>query len=208
MEPNFERSSLAAAEVFDRFSSADPLAILKKLRGVLLISHEAESDDSLEGIDQDAVTLVDRVNGRLRYIVLYNSCLPAARLRFALARELGHVILKHDGSAPEDVWMEEANCFAYHLISHPVRPFTIFYRPNSSVVSASFKAMQIFSSIDDLKQFIADEQTRISRFVGRSVVYSPADIEIQSLDRKDVFAGWKNYSSVSVAGRPVGYCGE
>lgn len=84
----------------------------------------------------------------------------------------------------------------------------ILYRPYNIIISASFKAMQIFSSIDDLKQFIADEQTRISRFVGRSVVYSPADIEIQSLDRKDVFAGWKNYSSVSVAGRPVGYCGE
>ena len=53
----------------------------------------------------------------------------------------------------------------------------IRYRPYNIYISASFKAMQIFSSIDDLKQFIADEQTRISRFVGQnySLITKDAD---------------------------------
>ena len=206
MEPNLEQASLLAAETPDRFASSDPLVILKKLRGVLLISHSFDS--SPDGIEHDAVTLVDRVGGRLRYIVLYNADLTPYRLRFALARELGHVLLKHDGTSPETVWMEEANCFAYHLISRPAQPVAIFYRPYRPAVSSSFKDMQVFSSMDDLKQAIADEQTRICRFIGSTVVYSPADIEIRSLDQKDIYAGWKNYSYVCVAGQPVGYCGE
>ena len=127
MEPNLEQASLLAAEIPDRFSSSDPLVILKKLRGVLLISHSFDS--SPDGIEHDAVTLVDRVGGRLLYIVLYNADLSPYRLRFALARELGHVLLKHDGTAPEEIWMEEANCFAYHLISCPSHPVAVFYRP-------------------------------------------------------------------------------
>ena len=34
----------------------------------------------------------------------------------ALARELGHIVLGHDGSRPEEVRTAEALCFAQHLL--------------------------------------------------------------------------------------------
>ena len=37
-------------------------------------------------------------------------------LQRALARELGHIVLGHDGSRPEDVRTEEALVFARHLL--------------------------------------------------------------------------------------------
>ena len=141
---------------------------------------------------------------------MYNSSLPDFLLRRTLARELGHVVLEHDGTGPEDVWMEEARCFAYHLLSGctAFRVVTIFYRPHRQTISGSFKSMQTFDSIDALKQSVADEQTRISRFIGKETVFTPADVEIRALNEKDIFGGWKNYSSVVLAGRSVGYCGE
>lgn len=209
MEPNYKGAAAAASDTCSSHSSSDPLLILKKLRNVLLISYSFTPGCSVSP-EQDAVTLVDKVNGRFRYIVMYDQNLPPVRLRFALARELAHVVLQHDGTGPEDVWMEEANCFAYHLLSGctAFRVITIYYRPERSTPSASFKDLRTFDSIDALKRAVAEEHTRISRFIGRQDVYGPADIEIRNLNQKDIFGGWKNYSSVFVAGRPVGYCGE
>ena len=42
--------------------------------------------------------------------------LPQYLVQRALARELGHIVLGHDGSKPEDVRMAEAYCFAHHLL--------------------------------------------------------------------------------------------
>ena len=68
--------------------------------------------------------------------------------------------------------------------------------------------MQTFDRIDDLKQSVADELTRTSRFIGKTdAVYSASDIEIRRLKEKDIHGGWKEYSSVVLAGRPLGYCG-
>lgn len=208
MEPNYNKAAHAASDIAVRFGTSDPLSILKKLRGVLLMAHSTASDE-FSGIFHDAFTMVDRIKGRLCYIILYSRDLSPYRLRFALARELGHIALKHDGSATEEIWLEESNCFAYHFLCAPVRPVVVYYRPSGIQVTAAFKEMQTFNSLEDLKQAVADEQTRLSSFIGHpDVVYSPSDIEIRSLDSEDVFGGWKNYSSVVVAGRPVGYCGE
>lgn len=46
------------------------------------------------------------------YLVIYNQEMPCKSIRYAVARELGHIVMEHDGSRPEDVRMEEANCFA------------------------------------------------------------------------------------------------
>ena len=38
--------------------------------------------------------------------------------------------------------------------------------------------------------------------------YTPDDVEIRSLNEKDIFGHWNNYSAVVVGGNQVGYCGE
>ena len=66
--------------------------------------------------NQDAVTTVLNKNGTLEYFVAYNQRLPYYLSQRALARELGHIVLNHDGSRPEDVRIEEAEAFARHLL--------------------------------------------------------------------------------------------
>ena len=200
--PDYDHAVLKAQETAARYSSADPLVVLRRLPRVLLLSVGLP-------VDQDAFTCVQRRKDKLCYIVYYNPSLPAFQLRAVLARQLAHVVLQHDGSVSEAVWSEEANCFAYHFLCYrpPVRT-VVLYRPVHKTLSVSFKMMQTFDSIDELRQSIADDQTRYNRFVGKNVSVSPSDVEIRSLPEKDIFGGWKNYSSVVVAGRPVGFCGE
>lgn len=202
MIPNLDKAARAAADASGS-SRPDPLRILQSLPNVLLIAFES-SAGVLSG--QDSMTLVEKRNGFLHYIVLYNSGLPPYQLRRALARELGHVVLRHDGSDPEYVWSEEADCFAFHFLARPA--VEIRYRPLYDSVSRSFKDMRVFSSISDLKHAIAEERTRFSHYVGKPVFYTSDDVQISALDDPDYFAGWNNYSSVSIAGRPVGFCGE
>ena len=42
--------------------------------------------------------------------------LPQYLVQRALAREMGHIVLGHDGSRPQDVRNAEALCFAHHLL--------------------------------------------------------------------------------------------
>ena len=72
--------------------------------------------DKYENPSKDAVTLVKDVNGKLRYFVIYNMMLPDYLMQRAIARELGHIVLGHDGSRPEEVRMMEAMFFARHLL--------------------------------------------------------------------------------------------
>ena len=130
MKPDYDRAARTAAETLIKYNviaaPVDPMPILKQLDGVLLFSY-AEVSECIgigrENIvklfgkeNQDAVTSVQKVNGELRYIVAYNKKLPFYLLQRALARELGHIILGHDGSLPEDVRNEEAVCFARHFL--------------------------------------------------------------------------------------------
>lgn len=103
-----------------------PLPIFKRTPGVLVLTFAEVS--IAYGIDrkyaltlfgdenQDAVTSVSTENGKLKYIVTYNQRLPFFMLQRGLARELGHIVLGHDGSRPDDVRTAEALCFAYHLL--------------------------------------------------------------------------------------------
>ena len=202
MKPDYRYAAEKAYDTLSRFGSSDPEHILRQLPRVLLVSFDT-ADMPLQ---QDAFTCVEND----KYIVLYNLSLSPVRLRSALARELGHVILRHDGKGPEDIWMEEAQCFAYHfLCPSPAANIVIKYRPYFKTVSMSFKNMRVFDSLLALKKAIADEQTRFSSFVGRPhVSYSADDVEIRSLDEHDIFGHWNNYSAVIVGGNHIGYCGE
>ena len=130
MTPNLERAAAAAAETLIRYNitsaPVDPLPILKKYKNVLVLSYTEMSYRT--GIDrdnlvtmygaenQDAVTLVRQMDNHLMYFVAYNQRLPFYMLQRALARELGHIVLGHDGSRPDDVRMAEAVCFARHFL--------------------------------------------------------------------------------------------
>lgn len=130
MTPDYERAALKATETLIKFGIAstpvDPLPILKRLPGVLAVSYESMSFDmdqdrrcmmSLFGEkNQDAMTSVNYKDGKPQYLVAFNQRLPGALIQRGLARELGHIMLGHDGTRPESVRNEEAKCFAHHLL--------------------------------------------------------------------------------------------
>ena len=130
MTPDYENAAIKATETLIKYginsAPIDPLPILKKIPGVLVMTFDdmskkanigRENFMTMFGCDnQDAVTTVYVNEGSLRYVVTYNRMLSNMIVDRALARELGHIILGHDGSKPEDVRNEEARCFAKHLL--------------------------------------------------------------------------------------------
>lgn len=130
MKPNYEKAAIKATETLIKYgiSSApvDPLPILKKMPGVLVVSFAEMSQSS--GIErknlitmfgdenQDAITSVHIKDGKLVYLIAYNQRLPIYMIQRSLAREMGHIVLEHNGSLPEDIRYAESQCFAYHLI--------------------------------------------------------------------------------------------
>lgn len=130
MKPDYERAAAMAARTLISCgidsAPVSPLPILKEHPGVLVFSYGDMSNDV--GMDrkcvmsafgernQDAITCVNVTDGAPQYIVAYNQQLPTFLSQRALARELGHIVLGHDGSLPEDIRNEEAKCFAHHLL--------------------------------------------------------------------------------------------
>ena len=131
MTPDYQRAAVMATETLIRFSvgtaPVDPLPMLKRTPGVLVLTFEemsARTNMARQEIlniygcnNQDAVTTVFLDGDDLRYIVAYNRLLPSRIIDLSLARELGHIVLGHDGSRPEEVRQEEARCFAHHLMA-------------------------------------------------------------------------------------------
>ena len=130
MTPDYESAALKAAEILIRFgiktAPVDPLPILKQIPGVFVLSFEEMSEISSISrssllsmcgeLNQDAVTTVNVEDNKLRYVVAFNQKLPSFVVQRALARELGHIVLGHDGTKPEEVRTSEAVCFANHLL--------------------------------------------------------------------------------------------
>lgn len=130
MTPDYERAAIKAAETLIKFgivsAPVSPIPILKKMPGVFLVSYEAMANDmgtdrrSMISIfsekNQDAFTSVRRIGDKTQYLITYNQRLPLFLVQRALSRELGHIVLGHDGSRPEEVRNAEAICFANHLL--------------------------------------------------------------------------------------------
>lgn len=129
MKPDYQKAAVKAAETLIKHginsSPVSPLPILKNTPGVLVFSYQAISDKidqdrrcviSMFGDNQDAFTTVNMQDGKPQYIVTYNQRLSQVIVQRSLARELGHIILGHDGSLPEEVRNEEAKAFANHLL--------------------------------------------------------------------------------------------
>ena len=130
MMPDYELAARKATELLikHQISTAPviPLPVFKRTPGCLVLSFTEMSGRigvdrdnlvSMFDVEQhDAVTSIHFEDGQLRYLVTYNQRLPFYLLQRALARELGHIVLGHDGSKPEDVRMAEAYCFAHHFL--------------------------------------------------------------------------------------------
>ena len=127
MIPDYVRAAQRAKEVYEKYKTNDPLEIIKKQGCVLVMSFlemaaaigvDRESLVTICGEDnQDAITTVQTCpKGNTRYLVTYNQQLDDWQIHKALARELGHIALGHDGSRSEEVRDDEALCFAYHFL--------------------------------------------------------------------------------------------
>ena len=130
MTPDFDRAATAAAEILIKYgistAPVDPIPIFKKADGFNVVTFTEMS--RLIGVDRadllsafdaenhDAVSSAYLKDGHPHYLVAYNMRLPAYLVQRALAREMGHLVLGHDGSRPEDVRNAEAICFAHHLL--------------------------------------------------------------------------------------------
>ena len=68
------------------------------------------------GVDYIIHALTRKINGKTLYFIAYNQRFPFFLIQRGLARELGHIVLGHDGTRPEEIRMEEARVFAYHLL--------------------------------------------------------------------------------------------
>lgn len=106
----------------------DSLSILLKQPGVRVMSFTRFATQAgierhdlvpMFGGNQDAATFnLDMNLDGVRYVVVYNMRLPFDIVWRGVARELGHIVLGHDGQTrPTDVRLAEAVCFAHHLIS-------------------------------------------------------------------------------------------
>ena len=126
MTPDYERAAICAAETLVRYNihtaPVDPMPVYKNAEGVLLLPFAEVSENigvprsDITSLFHDAVTVVRPENDHIRYLVSYNMRLPVDMVHHLLARELGHIVLGHDGSRPVDVRMEEAYTFALHFL--------------------------------------------------------------------------------------------
>ena len=131
MIPNYDLAATRAMELLVARHIVDtPIASLPILRdypGVRIMSFTNMADLSeidrsnlipMFGFNQDAVTFRMNDMPDVNYIVIYNMHLPHEEIRRSIARELGHIVLGHDGQTrPMDVRMAEALCFAHHLLT-------------------------------------------------------------------------------------------
>ena len=131
MNPDYESAATRATETLVKYKvitlPVTPLFILRQIPNTVFLSYaelshrnHMDRSDLLSMIgdaNHDAVTYVDIESGdKPLYVVGYNQRLPFYMIQRALARELGHIVLGHDGSRPEEVRNEEARCFAHHLL--------------------------------------------------------------------------------------------
>ena len=130
MTPDYDRAATKAAETLVKYNvcsaPVDPIPIIKKAPGFNVVTFTEMSRmigmdrndlvSTFETENHDAVSAVMIKNGKPHCLIAYNMRLPSYLIQRALAREIGHIVLGHDGSLPEDVRNAEAICFAHHLI--------------------------------------------------------------------------------------------
>lgn len=130
MKPNYDLAATKAAETLIKYrvtkAPVDPIAIFKRAEGFNVFTFTEMSNmigmdrkdlvSAFDAENHDAVSSVHIKNGVPHYLVAYNMRLPQYIVQRALAREMGHIVLGHDGTRPEEVRNAEALCFAHHLL--------------------------------------------------------------------------------------------
>lgn len=130
MKPDFDKAATMAMKTLIENgiteTPVDSLSILLNYPGVRVMSFTSFASQAgvdrndlvpLFGMNQDAATFhIDIIDG-VSYVVVYNMRLPFDIIWRGVARELGHIVLGHDGSRPAEVRRAEALTFAHHLIS-------------------------------------------------------------------------------------------
>ena len=131
MIPDFDRAATMAMKTLIENhiteTPIDSLSMLLKQPGVRVMSFTRFASQAgmerhelvpMFGGNQDSATFnLDMIDG-VRYVVVYNMRLPFDIVWRGVARELGHIVLGHDGQTrPTEVRHAEAMCFAHHLIS-------------------------------------------------------------------------------------------
>ena len=130
MTPDYDRAATAAAEILIKYgintAPVDPIPIFKKADGFNVVTFTEMSNmigmdrnsiiSAFSAENHDAVSSVYMKEGKPHYLVAYNMRLPQYIVQRALAREMGHIVLGHDGTRPEYVRNAEALCFAHHLL--------------------------------------------------------------------------------------------
>jgi hypothetical protein len=128
--PDFQRAAIKAYETLRDHHITTlpiiPMEIIGSIPNVLVFAFTEAASFYGVGraalfdilIDQniDAITFSRTQNGIRRYIVAYNQRFPFDILQHALSVELGHIVLGHDDSMPEEEKRAEALCFAQHLL--------------------------------------------------------------------------------------------
>lgn len=131
MTPDFQKAAIKAAEILvDSDVYKMPISafhILKTLKNVQIVPFaeiasniNMDRDELIDTFGTEsraAVTSMRMVNGKKYWLVAYSQYMPTILVQRALARELGHIVLEHDGSRPVEVRMAEAYCFAHHLLT-------------------------------------------------------------------------------------------
>ena len=132
MTPDFDKAAVKAMELLIQNHTTetpvDSLSMLLKYPGVRVVSFTRFAQQAgmerrdlvpMFGANQDAATFrLDLDIDDVKYVVVYNMRLPYEIIQRGVARELGHIVLGHDGQTRStEVRMAEAMCFAHHLIS-------------------------------------------------------------------------------------------
>ena len=132
MKPDYDKAATMAMQTLVdngiTETPIDSLSILLKYPGVRVMSFatfavQAGIDRNnlvpLFGTNPDAAQFhLDMNIDGVEYVVVYNMRLPHEIIMRGIARELGHIVLKHDGATrTTEVRMAEALTFAHHLIT-------------------------------------------------------------------------------------------
>ena len=84
----------------------------------------------------------------------------------------------------------------------------IIYIPALDSILWSLKSIEYFETVEDLKTFIAEQRTRIQRFIGKQEAFRPDDVLIHRSHDLDYLKFWSHHNKVTIGGVTVGYCGE
>ena len=130
--PNFETAAAKAMRIIidNQISETpvNPMPIILAHPGVRVLPFTRMADEAgiersdlvpLFGSNQDAATFhLDMDIPDVKYVVVFNLRLPSEIVWRGIARELGHIVLGHDGTmrTPE-VRYAEAMCFAHNLLT-------------------------------------------------------------------------------------------